>query len=82
MTAVDEADFREPIVAYAGPRLSRTEYQITYRDPETGQQFTRLVSDTSVWREQRRKLQDMGYDVLVQRHQVDTTPWEVVGDNE
>jgi hypothetical protein len=82
MTMVDDAAYREPLVAYAGAALSRTEFQITYRDPETGDQFQRLVSDTSVWREQRRKLQDMGYDVLVQRHQVNTTPWEVVGDDE
>jgi hypothetical protein len=82
MTAVDNTDFREPIVAYAGPALSRTEFQITYRDPETGDQFTRLISDTSVWREQRRKLQDMGYDVLLQRRTIETSPWEVVGDGE
>ncbi|WP_068059288.1 hypothetical protein [Nocardia xishanensis] len=76
MTAV----YDEPLLPPPGePATSRDEYRITYRDPETGEEFT-LLSDRATWLEKRNGLRKMGYPVVVQKRQIHTTAWEQVGD--
>ncbi|TDP29813.1 hypothetical protein [Nocardia ignorata] len=56
---------------------SRPEYQLHYRDPQTGEEHTVGSDSVSVWN-QRKLLADAGYQVAVARRQVTISAWEIV----
>lgn len=65
------------------PPAGRTEhvnqYRITYRDNETGEEFT-VLSPRDLWLEKANGLRNAGFDVIVEKRRVTTTAWEIVGE--
>ncbi len=64
------------------PRLTdaattRSEYQLLYRSPETGEEFSHLTDGTRVWAERKHML-EAGYQVVVTKRQITTSAWEVM----
>ncbi|WP_280389853.1 hypothetical protein [Nocardia wallacei] len=72
---------REPLYPPFGDvPTSSLEYRITYRNNDTGQQFT-LLSPDHLWREKFGGLTRARFDVLVQKRRVTTTSWETVAEH-
>jgi hypothetical protein len=68
---------REPLEPPpAGVTVSENQYQITYRDNDTGEEFT-VLSPRDLWLEKVNGLHKAGFDVVVQQRQVTTTAWKV-----
>lgn len=64
------------------PRLTdtattRSEYQLLYKNPETGEEFSLLTDGTRVWAE-RKQMVDAGYQVVVTKRWITTSAWEIV----
>ncbi|MBF6358150.1 hypothetical protein IU449_27005 [Nocardia higoensis] len=67
----------EPLHVAPGFSTSRDECRITYRNPETGEEYS-FLAPNHLREEHRRQLAEAGYQVVVQTRTVTTTAWRTV----
>lgn len=73
----DDTGYEPYVPQLRAAPLSRPEYELHYRNPETGIELTAVTNSTDVWN-QRKQLIDAGYQVAVARRHVTVTAWEIV----